>query len=381
MGIRIVADDKIPFLKGALDRAAHVDYLPGGAITRDDLVNADALITRTRTICDRNLLEGTGVRYIASATIGTDHIDTDYCDRKGIGWTNAPGCNSSSVQQYLVSTLLWLSSMKHLDLGKLTLGVVGVGNVGSKVARAAEILGMSVLLNDPPRQREEGPEGFVDLDELVQRSDIISLHVPLTRSGQDPTWHMVDGTFLQQVKTGAMIINTSRGGVVDEKVLREEISQKKLSEVILDVFEEEPEVSPDLLQMVTLATPHIAGYSLDGKANGTTVAVRSVSRCFGLGLDHWEPGSLPDPEPREILADASGRDPLEVLWEVYRQTYDVSADDRRLRADPSAFEKLRGSYPPRREPPAYSVRLFQGYPEIISMLEGLGFSVLSDFCA
>jgi erythronate-4-phosphate dehydrogenase len=192
---------------------------------------------------------------------------------------------------------------------------------------------------------------------------------------------MVDRTFLQQVKTGATIINTSRGGVVDEKALGEEIWQKKLSEVILDVFEEEPGVNPDLLQMISLATPHIAGYSLDGKANGTTMAVRSVSRYFGLDLDQWEPGSLPDPEPREILVDASGKDPLEVLWEVYRQTYDVSADDRRFRADPSAFEKLRGNYPPRREPPAYSVRLFQGYQEIISMLEGLGFSVLSDFCA
>ena len=381
MGIRIVADDKIPFLKGALDKVARVDYLPGGAITRDDLKNADAVITRTRTKCDRKLLEGTGVRFIASATIGTDHIDTDYCARNGIRWTNAPGCNSSSVQQYLVSTLLWLSYGKHLDLGKMTLGVVGIGNVGSKVARAAAILGMRVLLNDPPRQRREGPGGFVDLEELCRKSDIITLHVPLTRSGQDATWHMVDRTFLQQVKTGATIINTSRGGVVDEKALGEEIWQKKLSEVILDVFEKEPGVNPDLLQMISLATPHIAGYSLDGKANGTTMAVRSVSRYFGLDLDQWEPGSLPDPEPREILVDASGKDPLEVLWEVYRQTYDVSADDRRFRADPSAFEKLRGNYPPRREPPAYSVRLFQGYQEIISMLEGLGFSVLSDFCA
>ena len=379
--IRIVADEKIPFLRGALEGVARVEYLPGSAIRKEDLLTADALITRTRTKCNRELLEGTGIQFIASATIGFDHIDTAYCEKEGISWTNAPGCNSSSVQQYLVSTLLYLSNTKKLDLKKMTLGVVGVGNVGSKVAYAAEKLGMKTLLNDPPRQRREGPGGFVELKELLANSDIITLHVPLSRTGQDPTWHMVDESFLQGVRKGAVLINTSRGEVVDGSALQQGIETEILSEAVLDVFENEPEIQPGLLELVTLATPHIAGYSVDGKANGTAASVRSVSRFFNLGLDHWEPESLPVPEHPEILADTDGKEPLEILWEIFRQTYDVSSDDRRLRADPAAFETLRGNYPPRREPPAYAVRLFEGYQEIISILEGLGFSVLGDYCA
>jgi erythronate-4-phosphate dehydrogenase len=379
--IRIVADDKIPFLRGILDKVARIEYLPGDAIKQRDLLSADALITRTRTRCNRDLLEGTAVRFIASATIGFDHIDTSYCRQRGIRWSNAPGCNSSSVRQYMVSALLYLASEHGVDLSGMTLGVVGVGNVGSKVASAAEGLGMNVLLNDPPRMRREGAAGFVELDELLSRSDIVSLHVPLERSGADPTWHLVDEAFLQKVKDGVILFNTSRGEVADEKTLLQGMRQGKLSKVVLDVFEHEPDIHHELLEEVTLATPHIAGYSLDGKANGTTAAVRSVSRFFDLGQDHWKPENIPSPVPAEILADASQDDPAGLLWEIYRQSYDVTADDQRLRENPSAFEHLRGTYPPRREPPAFAVRLFQGYPEIRAVLEGLGFSVLSDYCA
>jgi erythronate-4-phosphate dehydrogenase len=379
--IRIVADEKIPFLRGALERVARVDYLAGDAITRDDLRSADALITRTRTKCNRELLDGTPVQYIASATIGFDHIDTAYCGQQGIQWTNAPGCNSSSVQQYLVSTILYLANIRNLDLKRMTLGVVGVGNVGAKVALAAEMLGMKVLLNDPPRERTEGPQGFVPLNELLENSDIVTLHVPLHRSGQDRTWHMLDESFLRRLKKGAVLINTSRGEVVDEIALLKGIRQDVFSGVVLDVFEGEPEIRPELLERITLATPHIAGYSIDGKANGTKASVRSVSRFFNLGLDHWEPEALPVPAQAELLADTTGKKTLEVLWELYRQTYDISADDQRLRENPAAFESLRGSYPPRREPQAYAIRLFQGYEEITSILEALGFSVLGDYCA
>jgi len=379
--IEIVADHKIPFLKGAFEGVARVEYLPGGTISRSDLSGADALITRTRTRCDRKLLEGTPVRFIASATIGTDHIDAAYCAEKGIQWANAPGCNAYSVQQYIVSTLLYLATHRSLDLQRQTLGVVGVGNVGSKVARAAEALGMKVLLNDPPRSRTEGPGGFVDLEELLERSDVITLHVPLNREGMDRTWHLVDETFLKQVRRGAILINSSRGEVVDEQALMREIGRGTLGDTVLDVFENEPRIQAKLLPLLILATPHIAGYSLDGKANGTAAAVRAVSSFFGLGLDRWEPAGLPVPEPSELLADASQGTMTEILWEIYRQTYDITSDDRRLRADPGSFEEQRGEYPLRREPPAYSVRLFQGYREIRETLEQLGFSVLSDYCA
>jgi len=378
--LKIVADNKIPFLEGALEGVARVVYLPGGSIGNRDLKDADALITRTRTLCNRELLEGTSVRFIASATIGYDHIDTVYCGKKGIGWTNAPGCNSSSVEQYVVSALLWLSVRRSMELKDQSLGIVGVGNVGSKVARAAEALGMKVLLNDPPRERAEGSDHFVSLEALQEQSDIISLHVPLNEGGVDNTYHLLDSTFLTSLNKDTILINTSRGAVVDEQAVLEGIVNGKLSDVILDVFENEPHVNKDLLEAITLATPHIAGYSLDGKANGTAMAVQAVSRCFGFGLDHWSPAGIPGPESPEILADASGGRLAELLWEVYSRSYDISSDDRRLRKAPGEFETLRGDYPLRREPPAYAVRLFQAYPEIREILEKLGFDVLSDSC-
>ncbi len=379
--LRIVADDKIPFLRGALEGVATVTYLPGAEISKGDLLNADALITRTRTRCDSDLLEGTAVRFIASSTIGYDHIDTDYCESAGIKWTNAPGCNSSSVQQYLVSTILYLANQKNLQLETLTLGIVGVGNVGSKVALAAEALGMKVLLNDPPRKRKEENTGFVSLEELLQNSDLVTMHVPLNKEGEDQTFQMVNTRFIEQMKQDAVLINTSRGTVVDEDALLEGIASGKFADVVLDVFPEEPGLNLELLNAITLCTPHIAGYSMDGKANGTAMSVRAISKFFNLGLDSWAPASIPAPPESELLADAACGTIKEILWELYRQTYDVTSDDQNLRADPGDFEQLRGAYPLRREPGAYAVRLFQGYKEITTILEKLGFSVLSDYCA
>jgi erythronate-4-phosphate dehydrogenase len=378
--IKIVADNKIPFLEGVLEPVARIEYLPGGSISKEHLLDADGLITRTRTKCNRELLEGTSIRFIASATIGYDHIDRDYCRKSGIAWTNAPGCNSSSVKQYIVSALLWLAVNRKMELCGKTMGVIGVGNVGSKVADAAKALGMNVLLNDPPRERSEGSEAFVSLNEVLEQSDIISLHVPLNRGGVDNTHHLVNQEFTGQLKKGTILINSSRGSVVDESALMEGIRSGILSDTILDVFENEPLVNKDLIDMITLATPHIAGYSLDGKANGTRMSVEAVSRFFKLGLDHWSPGSIPDPEPAELLSDASDKSIYNLLWELFRQTYDISSDDRRLRSATQNFEELRGNYPFRREPVAYTVRIFQVDQEIRGIMEELGFDVLSDHC-
>jgi erythronate-4-phosphate dehydrogenase len=378
--IKIVADHKIPFLEGALEGVARMEYLPGDEISRKHLQEADGLIIRTRTKCNRDLLEGSAVRFIASATIGYDHIDTYYCGESGITWTNAPGCNSSSVEQYIISTLLWLANNRAFELSGKTLGVIGVGNVGSKVAAAAKALGMKVLLNDPPRERREGSRDFVSLKAVQEQSDIISLHVPLNRGGMDNTQHLVNGEFFDHLNSGTILINSSRGSVVDETALMEGIRSGKLSDTILDVFDNEPSVRKDLLDAITLATPHIAGYSLDGKANGTTMSVRALSRFFGLGLDQWSPTSVPSPRPSQLLADSSERDLFALLWELYSQTYDVATDDHRLRSNPGGFEKLRGDYPFRREPSAYAVRLFQGDAEISTILEKLGFDVLADQC-
>lgn len=379
--IRVVADDKIPFLEGALEKVAKVHYRPGKQISKADLLEADVLITRTRTHCNRALLEGTKVSFIASATIGYDHIDTAYCKQAGIEWTNAPGCNSSSVQQYVVSSLLYLACRRKLDLDNMTLGVIGVGNVGAKVSSAGKALGMKVLLNDPPRERREGAKGFVSLHKLLDEADILSLHVPLNRGGGDSTFHLVNGDFIGRTRKGVILINTSRGEVVDEEALKQGIGSSVFSDVVLDVFDNEPDIDPELLAYLSLATPHIAGYSLDGKANGTAMSVQAISRHFGLGMDQWRPGHIPLPQPSELYGDASQEKERELLWEIFRSCYDVSADDQRLRADPGNFELLRGEYPFRREAPAYAVKLFQGYGELYNKLEKLGFSVLGDYCA
>lgn len=379
--IKVVADNKIPFLKGALEGVASVVYLPGAEISREDLLDADALITRTRTRCDQKLLEGTKVQFIASATIGYDHIDTAYCAENGIAWTNAPGCNAASVRQYMVSTLLYLAEKKGLKLKDMTLGIVGVGNVGSRVAGAAEALGMKVLLNDPPRARAEGDEAFVSLDVLLEQADVITMHVPLNRGGEDNTFHLVDREFIGKAKKGVILVNSSRGPVVSEPDLIEGMKSGRISDAVLDVYEGEPVMNPQLHELLTLATPHIAGYSLDGKANGTGMAVRAVSKHFGLGLDQWEAENITAPEQDQLLGDAASGDMYEILWELFRQCYDVSADDKRLREHPENFESLRGNYPLRREPLAYSVRLFQGYEELREMVEALGFSMLADHCS
>ena len=209
--MKIVCDNKIPFIRGVFEPWAEVVYLPGAETTPEVVRDADAVVTRTRTICDEALLSGSSVRVVASATIGYDHIDTAWCEAHGIRWRNAPGCNSWSVKQYIAAVLCTLERRHALQLNTLTLGVVGVGNVGSKVAEAAALLGMRVLLCDPPRARREGGSDFVDLDTLIAQSDILTLHVPLSREGEDATWHLFDAARLAKMRPDQFLINSSRG--------------------------------------------------------------------------------------------------------------------------------------------------------------------------
>ena len=328
----IVADSKIPYLKGVFEPYADMRYLDPGEFTPETVRDADALIIRTRTKCDAALLEHSRVSVIATATIGMDHIDTRWCELAGITWKNAAGCNSSSVQQYIVSVLCTLTQRYGLHLEELTLGVVGVGHVGSKVAAAAKTLGMKVLLCDPPRARKEGPEQFVSLDELVRRSDIITLHVPLSTEGPDATWHLFDAARIASLRPDQILINSSRGAVVDNTALKNALKAGGLKAAVLDVWENEPEIDTELLDLLAIATPHIAGYSADGKANGTAAAVQAVASCLGLPLTDWRPEATP-----------------ELLCETALRPYDVSEDDARLRKNPELFEKLREEYPVRRD--------------------------------
>ena len=380
--MKIVADNKIPFLKGALEPYAEVVYLPGKETTPEVVRDADALITRTRTICNEALLKSSKVKVIATATIGFDHIDTAWCEANGIVWRNAPGCNSWSVKQYITALLLTLARKHSLDLGKLTLGVVGVGNVGSKVAEAAGILGMKVLLNDPPRQRRESslptPTGnlFIDLDTLCLESDIITLHVPLEKSGPDATWHLFDAKRIASLRKDQILINSSRGPVVDNAALKAALKAGAIKAAALDVWEGEPDFDRELKGLLDIGTPHIAGYSADGKANGTTAAVRTVAEVLGLPLADWTASGIPDPpQALEFIIDAKGKSTQDVLTEAVLHTYDIEADSAALSAEPGAFERLRGDYPIRREFTSFTVALKNGTPVMAEKLSRLGFKL------
>ena len=368
----IAADSKIPFLKGVFEPFADVRYLDPAGFTPETIRGADALVIRTRTKCAAPLLDGSRVAMIATATIGADHIDAPYCAAHGIEWTNAPGCNAASVAQYVTSALLRISIRHDVALRGKTLGVVGCGNVGSKVAAAAAALGMNVLVNDPPRAEREGESGFVSLERIQQDADFITLHVPLTGSGPHRTRHLADESFFRGLKRKPFFLNTSRGDVADETALKAAIVAGRISGAGLDVWHDEPAVDRELLSLAELATPHIAGYSTDGKANGTAMTVRAVARHFGIApLYDFFPAEIPAPANPVVTLNPSSPHPLA---DAVFASYDVESDDAALRAATESFEALRGSYRVRREFPAYTVNPLREMPsELEDTLRKLGF--------
>ena len=368
--MKIVADDKIPFLEGVFEPWAEVVRLPGRAIAPADVADADALIVRTRTRCDAALLAGSRVRFVATATIGFDHIDAPDLAKLGIRWTSAPGCNADSVAQYAAAVLLNFG----IPLEGRTLGVIGAGHVGSRVAKVGAALGMRVLLNDPPRAEAEGPEKFVPLAELLREADVATLHVPKESGGAHPTIDLADAAFFAALKPGARLISAARGEVVDETALKAALHSGRLADAAIDVWRNEPEIDRELLALARFATPHIAGYSTDGKANGTTAAVRFVAA--GLGIDalrEWR-AAPPAPPGGDTIEVAPGMTEAEALRFAVGRTFDLEAASRALKAAPEAFEAQRGSAPLRREAPAYRVA---GAPETAQKkLAGLGFRLL-----
>ena len=374
--MKIVADDKIPFLKGVLEPFAEVIYLPGKQIDRKVLKDADALLTRTRTKCTGSLLKGSAIKFIGTATIGFDHIDTEFCKKNRVTWTNAPGCNSSSVQQYIAAALLKIASEFKTKLKGKTIGIVGVGNVGSKVEKLARILEMNVLLNDPPRARKEGEKNFVSLGTVLYESDIVTVHVPLNIVGEDCTWHLFDDNYFKKMRKGTWFINTSRGEVTETLTLKQVLESGKFRGAVIDVWENEPDIDRELMEKTFISTPHIAGYSTDGKANGTSMIVNSLCRFFNLPLTNWYPGNVPDPANPIISIDCKGKTDEEILREAVFYTYNIDEDNIRLRFSPSDYEKQRGDYPVRREFTAYRVILRGGTKQTRIMLKGLGFKVV-----
>ncbi|MDR1585580.1 MAG: 4-phosphoerythronate dehydrogenase [Prevotellaceae bacterium] len=356
--MKIIIDSYIPYIKGALDAFADVEYIPHQQITNGKVRNADALIVRTRTQCGEALLKNSRVKFIASATIGYDHIDAEYCRKNGIAWTNAPGCNAVSVAQYMASVLSFLQLRKNFDLPKAVIGVVGVGAVGSKIASLARSFGMRVLLNDPPRERREKNGDFVSLDRICEESDIITFHTLLNASGEDKTLHLADESFFNRLKRKPVIVNAARGEIVSTKALLKAVDNGKVGEAILDCWENEPDINLELLAKATLATPHIAGYSADGKANAATQSVQATSRFFGLGIDDWRVESLPEVFQLAFEKDLS-------FPQFFINTYNVEADSALLKSTPSGFEQQRSNYPFRREPKAYLNRMEAGFSKQI----------------
>jgi erythronate-4-phosphate dehydrogenase len=371
--IKIVVDDKIPFLKGVLEPYAKVEYYKGSEISRSVLKDADALITRTRTKCNKELLDGTKIKFIATATIGFDHIDTAYCDANGIKWTNAPGCNSGSVKQYIASVLIRLSINYGFNLSEKTIGIIGHGNVGSKIDSVAKALGMNVLVNDPPLQRIDSSLNFVSLEEIKQKADIISFHVPLNKEGIDKTFYMADESFFNSLKPGCLLINSSRGEVVKNSALKDALINLKLKGAVLDVWENEPNIDLELLQLLDFATPHIAGYSADGKANGTAMSVQVLSDYFGFNLKNWFPENVPLPDNANIKLDCKGKTKTEIISGLILATYDVKYDDARLRKSVVTFEKQRGNYPLRREFQSFKPCLENDSYRLEKTIKELGF--------
>lgn len=356
--MQIVADHRLPYLKGVLEKAGcKVRYIPGNKIDNQSLNQCDALLTRSRTRVNQRLLQNTKVAFVATATIGFDHLDTAYLDSQRIVWSNAPGCNAGGVQQYIVAALLYLIRKHALTASRLTLGVIGAGHVGSRVVKSARALGMKVLINDPPRADREGSKGFTALEYLLPESDIVSMHVPLTKSGKWPTKHLASTSFFSQMKRGSFFLNSARGPVCDQKALKEAMASGVIKDAVLDVWEEEPLTDPWLLKHCSLTTPHIAGYSLDGKANATGMIVQALSRHFSLGLDDWKP-EIPRPEnPALTFSLPSKLSTEEILQQAVRHAYLITKDSENLKAHPTAFEEIRNSYPPRWEFGNYSVSL------------------------
>lgn len=332
--IRVVVDAAIPYIRGVIEPHAEVEYLDGSSITAAACRDAHALVVRTRTQCNEALLQGGQVRLIASATIGTDHIDLPYCAAQGIQVANAPGCNAWAVVQWVVACMLHINRHSPSSYQEWLVGIVGVGSIGSRLADVLEHFGVQTLLCDPYRQgRDARP--YVPLSRRAQDCDLITLHVPHTETGEYPTHHLLDRAFFQSLRQRPYIFNASRGGVVDDFALLEAKQRKRIRAYCLDVYEDEPDIAPVLLECAEICTPHIAGYSLEGKRAGTQAALDALSKTFAL------PPLTATSDPNGELEPpyAGGFSMMEM-----GKTYDVAADMRALRRNPQDFERLRNRY-------------------------------------
>ena len=337
---KIVIDDKIPYIKETISKLTNrAVYIPGNMIGNDDIRDADALIIRTRTHCDAQLLKGSNVKFVATATISYDHIDTTFMEQAGIKWINCPGCNASSVAQYIDAVLTLIKTEKHIDIQKQTIGIVGCGHVGRKVVEVARRKGMNILICDPPRSDAEGEKGFVSMEQIAKEADIITFHVPLTKEGRYPTYHLANETLFDSLSKRPIIINSSRGAVVDNDALLYAINYNKVKDAVIDTWENEPNINKELLKRVWIGTPHIAGYSADGKTNADNMVISALCEFFSLPM---QPAICPPEIPNADLCPKN-EDERTLFF------YNPIPESNKLKLEPEKFEWFRNNYPLRRE--------------------------------
>lgn len=376
--MRIIADENIPFVKEAFSAFGEVITVSGRSITNLILRDADILLVRSITRVDRELLAGTEVRFVGTATIGVDHINTSFLAEKNIGFASAPGSNADSVAEYVVASLFFLKKKYGFLLSDKKLGIIGAGNIGSRVNRHARALGMPTLLCDPPCKRLTGNREFVPFEQVVAESDIVTFHVPLNVGGQDNTVHLVNDQFFSMVKKGAILINTSRGAVIDEQSLC--VHRHLLGGLVMDVWNNEPNIDTDVVSHTDIATPHIAGYSYDGKLRGTEMLYQAACTYFGR-VAPWSPFSNCSEDGLPELISPDKRDPVA---DAVQKVYPIYDDDCRLRNLSGCdkreygvmFDQLRKNYPKRREFLRYSIDAHTYPLDVCSSLKALGFNLI-----
>lgn len=369
--LTLLVDDAVPYARQAFAPLGDVHLLPGRAIDTAAVKAADAMVIRSRTRVNEALLAGSRVRFVASTVVGLDHVDQDYLRDAGIGFYSAQGCNANSVAEYVITALLVLAQRRGWTLAGRRLAVIGVGNVGRRVAAKARGLGLQVLESDPPRAEREPGFHSTPLDACLQ-ADIITLHTPLTDAGPHPSRNLLDAERLQALQPHAVVVNAARGGILDEDALL----QQPLGGRIIDCWQNEPDIDTRLLRAGDIVTPHIAGHSLDAKVNGTRMAHAALCRAFDVAhtLD-LEP-LLPVPTPTVIELNAAGKTDEEILHAAVCGCYPLWRDDADLRREGAAgFEALRRQYPVRREWPHHRIRLRNAPANLTAKLEALGFLV------
>jgi len=378
--MKIVADANIPYVSECFSSVGEVTVVGGREMAPWVVADADVLLVRSITPVGVDLLAGSRVQFVATATIGFDHIDIDFLRQNKIGFTSAPGSNANSAAEYVLAGLLEVGQRRKLDLEDKAIGIIGVGNVGSRVAQKCAAMGMRIYLNDPPLQRQTGDPKYLPIEELYD-CDFITVHTPLTYKGPDKTYHLVDGEFFSSLKDHCVFVNASRGGVVDSGALQKAIRSGRLKGIVLDVWENEPNIDTELLGMVDIGTPHIAGYSLDGKIAGLMMIYKATCEHFGLEPKFGMQDFLPEPAVPEIKLGSDITDEQKALWNAVREVYPIERDDENLRQvlnkpmeeTGKHFDNLRKTYPVRREFQNTKVVIKDSASRLADKLKGIGF--------